>query len=73
MPPNTDAVAAEGLPAEGASAAAESAGWALAAPAPEPDGPVRRDRNGAALGMTLLLTGGGLFWASVAAILLLSR
>jgi hypothetical protein len=40
----------------------------LVGPAPEPDLPTPRDRAGAQLGMIILLVGGGLFWAGLAAL-----
>jgi hypothetical protein len=38
--------------------------------APEPDVPHPRDRRGAQLGMVILLVGGGLIWAGLAALFL---
>jgi len=60
-----DATAAERPPA--GAATGDSAGWKLVEDAPPPDGPRTRDRAGAARGMALLLAGGALFWAAVAA------
>ena len=60
-----DVTTAERPRAEAASGS--PAGWKLVEDAPSPDLPAPRDRAGAAKGMALLLAGGGLFWAAVAA------
>ena len=59
-----DATAGKPPPAETAE---KPAGWNLVEDAPASDKPLPRHRAGAARGMALLLLGGGLFWAAVAA------
>ena len=67
MPQPFDATAAQPPPTDTVGATSRPAGWKLVAEAPEPDLPVARDRAGAAGGLWLLLLGGALFWALVAA------
>jgi hypothetical protein len=72
MPQRRDALTADELtaaePATPPSARPRRKTWRLVADAPAVDAPDVRDRRGARQGMILLLAGGGLFWAVVAAL-----
>ena len=71
-----DALTADELTADPAAAPTgrpRRKGWRLVANAPATDAPEVRDRGGARQGMILLLVGGGLFWAAVAALVLILR
>jgi hypothetical protein len=72
MPQRRDALTADELtaaePAAIPSARPRRKTWRLVADAPAADAADVRDRHGARRGMILLLVGGGLFWAAVAAL-----